>query len=294
MNQSRLVYFKGNKRFSLDIIEGFFNGFNEYRFSRKYKILTCFVHKNMCTVLSEILCLLDYPKLFKDGKKITDEGYQNRSCKKINEANTLSFINLPNNYESKTKNNWIYLMVIRNPIERFISGFIDRCDNNRINFFSPYKCFGCNRNLSCVLNNIYKRTINLTYNKNVFHRNADDYHFAPQTWRCNLKKNFDKFIFLNYSDIETFYVNLISQLRRNDVEEKFLKKIENELHSSRTYHSTIFSEKRLKLQRILEENVDMMALLVSIYYHDFVTFNFPIPNINLTITENLNFIRLYI
>uniref|UniRef100_A0A0K0EPZ0 Sulfotransferase domain-containing protein n=1 Tax=Strongyloides stercoralis TaxID=6248 RepID=A0A0K0EPZ0_STRER len=265
------------------IINNFYNGFNEYRYTKKYQILSCFVHKNMCTVMSEILCLLEYPKLYNNGIKITSQSYKNRTCKKVNEKNSINFI-YESTIKSKTNNSWVYLMIIRNPIDRFISGFIDRCDNDHIDMSLPNYCYGCNRNLSCALNNIYTRMSLLFFNKYYLSKNSDDYHFAPQTWRCNLQNDFHLFTFLNYSQPSTFYYSLLGVLKEKNVEKTLINKISNELQFSRTYHSTINSKKHQKITKQLYNDPDLMALLIGIYYYDFITFNYTIPNFDYQIT----------
>ncbi|CEF61863.1 Sulfotransferase family-containing protein [Strongyloides ratti] len=232
-------------------------------------MVSCFVHKNMCTVMSEILCLIQYPKLYNNGRKITDQIYKNRTCKNVNEKNSINFI-YESTTESKTNKSWIYLMIIRNPIDRFISGFIDRCDNDHIDMFSPKYCYGCRKNLTCALNNIYNRMSLLFFNKYLLIKNPDDYHFAPQTWRCNLQKDFHLFTFLNYSQPVTFYSSLIKVLGERNVDKKLIEKISNELQFSRTYHSTITSNKHQKIINKLNSNPDLMALLI-IEWHCGVT-----------------------
>uniref|UniRef100_A0A0K0F3C0 Carbohydrate sulfotransferase n=1 Tax=Strongyloides venezuelensis TaxID=75913 RepID=A0A0K0F3C0_STRVS len=233
----------------------------------------------MCTVMSELLCLLDYPNLYINDAKITDKSYTNRTCKKVNEKNTIDFIHEPNT-KPKTNNPWIYLMIIRNPIDRFISGFLDRCDNDRIDTSDPQMCYGCNRSLSCAINKVYERMSALFFDKYSLKKNPDDYHFFPQTWRCNLEEQFNLFTFLNYSQPTTFYPSLARSLLKNNVENKVVDRILYDLQYSRTSHATIRSEKRKKVINTLYNDPDLMGLLLGIYYYDFITFNFTIPNFN--------------
>uniref|UniRef100_A0A0N5CCT9 Ovule protein n=1 Tax=Strongyloides papillosus TaxID=174720 RepID=A0A0N5CCT9_STREA len=74
-------------------------------------------------------------------------------------------------------------MIVREPISRFISGFIQICVLNIGLQQNHSNCFNCRKNMKCFIERLYNHTQNLNRkltNTNIFIM----YHFYPQSWYC--------------------------------------------------------------------------------------------------------------
>nr|CDJ89856.1 Protein of unknown function DUF595 domain containing protein [Haemonchus contortus] len=93
---------------------------------------------------------------------------------------------------------WSLTMVTREPIDRFLSGFIDRC------LRVGHKCYGCGSNMTCFLEQTYYRArlyaLTAENNETILPDTTRvDRHVFPQNWRCNLGKYYDNYKFIEYS-----------------------------------------------------------------------------------------------
>lgn len=82
---------------------------------------------------------------------------------------------------------WATFTMVRNPIERFVSGYANQCFrrlslNFEMQIYSLFEkegvaCFGCRGDVNCFLQRFYRALRKgLPINEYVFH------HFIPQTW----------------------------------------------------------------------------------------------------------------
>ena len=85
----------------------------------------CVIEKNLSTILTAILCFLHNEERFKaNNRNINAEDFHHRFCRTSNEALNLNLL------EKKFKIpliEWTHIVAVRDPIERFISGFTDKC-----------------------------------------------------------------------------------------------------------------------------------------------------------------------
>ena len=96
-----------------------------------------------------------------------------RFCKGRNEYSTIKGV------EDKIKKNLSLFTIVRDPIDRFISGFTDKCIMEATQRKRP--CYGCGGNFSCFVEKQYQRQMNYVTGKNRF-IGYEDIHFSPQTW----------------------------------------------------------------------------------------------------------------
>ncbi|KAK6043949.1 hypothetical protein COOONC_18546, partial [Cooperia oncophora] len=96
--------------------------------------------------------------------------------------------------------------VIRHPIDRFLSGYVDKCMNELTYYTEKERCFGCRNDIQCFVD-ILHAVFMQYYEKNG--KPTDDpelarmyhyyiRHFAPQTWYCEFDKYKNDYIILNY------------------------------------------------------------------------------------------------
>ncbi|PIC54565.1 hypothetical protein B9Z55_003768 [Caenorhabditis nigoni] len=117
--------------------------------------------------------------------------------------------------------------------------------------------------------------------RGTFQKTYEDRHFFPQSWRCNLHQYFQNFTFIPYSSSHNFSITskLFPIFREHSVPESSLTYIQSALSSGRTAHSTVDSKATSFIEKRLRSSPYLMELLVKMFYHDFVLFNFTLPAI---------------
>ncbi|KAK5964686.1 hypothetical protein GCK32_012879, partial [Trichostrongylus colubriformis] len=176
-------------------------------------------NKNMSTLMLNIICYLWRERDFvKMGRKILEESWESSFCKNKNFFNGID--TMLQNLEVRNLSEWSLMMVTREPTDRFLSGFIDRCLRRGL------KCYGCGSNMTCFLEQTYfrarmyaMRTLSTDYDLISPKTTVVDRHIFPQNWRCDMQKYGKMYNFIRYSsnpDSELLR-DLISVLRRQKV-----------------------------------------------------------------------------
>jgi len=184
-------------------------------------------------------------------------------------------------FQEEMVDQWRYLAVIRNPMDRFLSAYVDKCIAQPKQNWS---CHECKYNLTCFMERQYKWQMYNAYQNNVTVRGFfEDRHFAPQNWRCNFTHSAGKYDLLPYSsnpeDVLKFLEKLSIILREQGVDQKSIRFIQEQMTRKRTDHSTIESPARKFYEKYLRTNPYLMELLVKMYYHDYVQFGFKLPDL---------------
>uniref|UniRef100_A0A0K0FAP9 Sulfotransferase family-containing protein n=1 Tax=Strongyloides venezuelensis TaxID=75913 RepID=A0A0K0FAP9_STRVS len=280
------------KRYSIDCenslngkkcVEGFQNVTTYYRINSRYKLNFCTIQKNLSTVLKAISCYLDHPKLQKEKHQLVSNFWISNVCKSRNKIDSLkkeaikfsdgNIINFLTEYKS--------IVIVRNPIERFISAFTDKCVLRYTE--SIGRCYGCFEDLSCFINTLYKRLLKQVNNpKKVYRATYVDRHFYPQSWYCQLNNYHNMYkVFKinpeNKQSVKKFYKNLSEYLLSQGVSSREVNFIEKEGMKKYTGHTTFHTKKRKIIKKELLENAKLMDKLMRIYYYDFKIFNFKLP-----------------
>uniref|UniRef100_A0A0K0FPT4 Sulfotransfer_1 domain-containing protein n=1 Tax=Strongyloides venezuelensis TaxID=75913 RepID=A0A0K0FPT4_STRVS len=259
---------------------------NNYFVLKKYKLNVCSIGKNFSSMIGAIFCYLFNDKLFLSKHKHLNEDYwATRAC-----GNKFLFNNIrqiSNKYNVKIsklfQKNWKHFIIIRNPIERFLSGFTHICVKTMNDSVSLSSCYHCEGNMECVLKNLYKTLQTYSYNRTqtTFHIR---YHFFPQSWLCHYDKYKKHYIKVKYEsmDKEKFYSQLINIFRSQNIPKKKIEYINWELYHSKSFHTTNGTNIHEKQREILFNNPYLLKLLSIIYYEDFIEFGykFPIGNFN--------------
>ncbi|CAP32839.2 Protein CBG14245 [Caenorhabditis briggsae] len=183
---------------------------------------------------------------------------------------------LQKKYNVSQTGGWSYSMITRDPIDRFVSGYVDRCIRVAEGS-SP--CNGCDKNMTCFILSEYERFKKQAI-KGVLTNTFEDRHFYPQNWRCDIRSMRHKYEFIRYSSdpSQQLMEDLFKIARRQGVPENELEFIEDELTKNRkTTHTTAYSPAREFYQKRLRENPLLMEYVVRMFYHDFVILNYPFP-----------------
>ncbi|KAK5968417.1 hypothetical protein GCK32_015627, partial [Trichostrongylus colubriformis] len=96
--------------------------------SPSHHLMSCIIQKSMSTVMSAIFCFLVREKEFVDaGRSILREYPDIRLCEGKNEFKSVQDMQTKLYLSKHHLAKWRFSMVTREPVDRFLSGFIDRC-----------------------------------------------------------------------------------------------------------------------------------------------------------------------
>ncbi|KAI6204351.1 hypothetical protein M3Y94_00664100 [Aphelenchoides besseyi] len=253
------------------------------RFSSQYKLMACLIQKSMSTLLQSTMCFLRNEQAFlQANRSINSESYSKRFCMWQNERNLQwRGLEVLNGTGVRLTDEWTFLAIVRDPIERFISAFVDKCIR-RPRFPFDY-CNGCNANLTCFVIREYERIQNISTQPKVS-RTFEDRHFFPQNWRCDFRLAFKRYHFLKYTsqDMERFLRDLELLLKSKGVPTKSVNYILTQLRSGRSWNSTVHSDTRQFLEKRLRSSAFLMEHVVRMYWYDFLLFGFGLPEYQFT------------
>uniref|UniRef100_A0A0K0FSD8 Sulfotransfer_1 domain-containing protein n=1 Tax=Strongyloides venezuelensis TaxID=75913 RepID=A0A0K0FSD8_STRVS len=228
-----------------------------YFVAPRYKLATCTVHKSFSNMITSILCYLKMEKVFlKRYNHLTDFSFQDRTCVTKKNNNLKSFGELIKIYSKGDEVNflktWKVIMVVRNPIERFISGFVHLCYTHKVRHYKQF-CLRCGKDFKCFVNKL----------------------------QCDHSKNKNKFVVIKFDpkNLETFYKSLEKIFIQQNVPPEKVEYIVKEIKTYRMGHSTTGKAKTIEFIKTFYKEKDVIEKLIEIYYSDFKEFDFQIPNI---------------
>ncbi|KIH69649.1 hypothetical protein ANCDUO_00025 [Ancylostoma duodenale] len=173
----------------------------------------------------------------------------------------------------------IKFAVLRDPIDRFLSGFVDKCIMRPKDVET--RCFACMGNLGCFIEAFYKK-LQEVYNTNDTTYHFEVAHMAPQTWYCNFKEHLDDYIFVRYqkctSGIAVYAREFDKIFRMARVPEDLRREIQGEILVGRTPHTTRGSGPRLAAERELFNNRTLLDIVMKMFYFDYKVFGFSLPD----------------
>uniref|UniRef100_A0A0K0FTN2 Sulfotransfer_1 domain-containing protein n=1 Tax=Strongyloides venezuelensis TaxID=75913 RepID=A0A0K0FTN2_STRVS len=247
------------------------NDKKEYQGSSKYKLGTCLIGKNFSSLIIRIFCSLN---------KNETKGFFIYNCTNDNRYPSLHEMAEEYNVKSLDElfDNYRILMIVRNPIDRLISGFMQLC------YFRIYLkpgqdfCYGCDKNLTCFINKLQIDLWKVAKNE-IIPDQFYDYHFYPQVWQCEYYKYKSKYTYIKYStsNMESFYQTIIYYLENAHVPDNQLDYLNKFMHSFRTIHTTSTKNETNNYRNTLYEDSRLLRKVCRMFYYDFVEFDFELP-----------------
>ncbi|KAK6031462.1 hypothetical protein OSTOST_02388 [Ostertagia ostertagi] len=223
---------------------------------RPQHITYCPIPKNMSTVISAILCWL-FSKEFRNNKdNITITNDHKRSCYYKNGLHSFDQVKKLSHGEK-----WVNFAMVREPQERFLSGFMFMCTpNNTVNS----TCEGCIDDIRCAL----LTTINQARRFAAGDLSARSYllwHLGPQNWRCHFRKNMDDIRIFKYSphDQKRTLTDLTAVLREGGVDDSDVNFIISHISQHSTRHATYHNERADFFRKQLKKQ-QMQKMLVEV------------------------------
>ncbi len=175
--------------------------------------------------------------------------------------------------------NWTKFAIIRDPIDRFISGYMFMCKNWK--FCGESHLFHCGDDIFCLLGNL---TALLAEDKwPDFGRSILD-NLAPQSFYCHFQQQKSAYKLFLYDRSEKFNQNILSYLQLQGIPKSLLYGGWGDNNSSawlstETQHST-FNKANLKLKDV-RNNILSDILVVNeiyrIYQMDYKLFQLEVP-----------------
>ncbi|KAI1715862.1 sulfotransferase family domain-containing protein [Ditylenchus destructor] len=181
---------------------------NSFAMAPNSKTVACRIQKSMSTVLDNLICYLYDEKAFR-ACKYKNFATNQRLCEDRIDAANLTSITRSQNISSLEHmfQHWNVFAVIRHPIDRLLSGFLDKCISHPIYLDTgteedKFTCHGCGANFTCFVINQYHRLMAQSQHPEYRVTNAD-LHFFPQSWRCEFKKFLPNISIVKYSNPQT-------------------------------------------------------------------------------------------
>uniref|UniRef100_A0AC35U411 Sulfotransfer_1 domain-containing protein n=1 Tax=Rhabditophanes sp. KR3021 TaxID=114890 RepID=A0AC35U411_9BILA len=254
-----------------------FINFNaDYRVAPNNKLVYCMITKNMCTIFGEVSCLLFNPETYLEKNiSVTSVMYDDRTCQTA--PAVLNNHSKLRKYLGGDEKNYKYYTVVREPIDRFLSAYTDKCFRERELLGRYEQCYGCGYDMECFIDETYKRALMYAAGTRPTPVNMEDYHFLPQNWKCFFGLEMEKYTFFDYTDKLKMYDKLDAFYKASGVGMKVREKIQRDLRTSFTLHKTSNSEARKIFENQLRNNRKLMAKLINLYYYDFIYFNYSVP-----------------
>ncbi|EYC41677.1 hypothetical protein Y032_0560g3473 [Ancylostoma ceylanicum] len=264
------------------ILPPFHRFMEKFEVSFKYSISLCIMPKAMCTLGTAIFCFLNNPAKFKaNGRRISTETWATSLCRGrlLHDNYTRS-----EKFLGSTR-----LAFIRHPVDRFLSGFVNKCILKTANEGADH-CYGCGANLSCFMDRFSQHLWEVYRSNNRTQRFFITNHMAPQSWSCNFKEHLRDFILIYFGsepDAPGKAADQVYKVLENVGVPTYLRnEIRQEMAIGRSHHSTTSTAHRLEAERELFTNQTLLRTLVELYYYDFVLFGHPLPTLRANAMES--------
>ncbi|KAL6741695.1 hypothetical protein Aduo_014924 [Ancylostoma duodenale] len=256
-----------------DLILPFFRYQEGFVVAQSYHLSSCKIEKVMTTITDAIFCYFtNRTEFLANNRTISTEQFRTRFC--LDQNMHVGYEKL----HSSLGEPRLEYAVVRHPIERFLSGFIDKCINEAKE--AEARCYGCKGDMECVLRGLHAALVNAS-TTNYTEYNYEMAHFAPQTWYCNFKDHLNHYVILKFKEGSEGASALAKELeaiyRQAGAPDDLRQEIYAQLLVGGTLHSTSGTAARVEARNTLMNNKSLLLRVVQIYYYDFVVFKFPQP-----------------
>uniref|UniRef100_A0A8R1E4Z9 Uncharacterized protein n=1 Tax=Caenorhabditis japonica TaxID=281687 RepID=A0A8R1E4Z9_CAEJA len=156
------------------------------------------------------------------------------------------------------------------------------------------QCYNCQGNVTCFLENQYKRFVQHASGHSRLRASYEDRHAAPLSWfvnilfffknnipntrNCEFNKHMNEYklvkLKVDPQERKGGLENLMNVLKESKVPNSTLQYLENNALSGETLHATFDSDAHDVLKKQIESDVSIREWLRRIYYLDFVIFDF--------------------
>ncbi|CAI5443024.1 unnamed protein product [Caenorhabditis angaria] len=257
------------------LIPAFIDFDREYAIAPYYNLSICRIKKSMSTLMSGISCVLyDTDDFFKNNRSIL-EVWSRRYCADKNEYRRLNEVKWTMGAAHHT---FSKIVVIRNPISRFISFFSNKCIFEAKKYPLRKQCYNCRGNITCFLINQYNRFLIHSSGKSLLKPSYEDRHAAPLSWNCEFRKHFNDYKIAKLSaDPEKRHDGidqLLEYFRESNVPNDTLSYIRKAALEGETKHATFDSAAHDKVQDQIDKDPVIRDYLRRIYLLDFLIFKF--------------------
>ncbi|EFO95293.1 hypothetical protein CRE_09046 [Caenorhabditis remanei] len=234
------------------------------------KLVSCGIPKSMSQLTISIMCLLyDEDSFSAENNSLNDTWVNKRDCLEENEFRnpTPQLLN---------DNETVRFAFIRDPIQRFISMYLDKCVRSKEKY-----CFDCGTNMRCVVQGVYDELKNLQNYRHEFQKSGVSImaqHAAPLSWNCNFDRGLEKWHLLmmgsDFEERKSSISHLTNILKRQGFNESLVEKIQQDTLAGETAHGTHTSPHRVEAERQVREDPFIRDLLHKIYFFDYLIFPF--------------------
>uniref|UniRef100_A0A0N5A6Q7 Sulfotransfer_1 domain-containing protein n=1 Tax=Parastrongyloides trichosuri TaxID=131310 RepID=A0A0N5A6Q7_PARTI len=253
----------------------------EYMASPKYKLGTCLVGKNFSSMLIRIFCSLN-------AKYNESKDYIFNYCERAFRYISLEGMAKKNKIKRVTNlfKRYDMFMVVRNPVDRLISGFMQIC-YYRTHLKKPEGyCYGCGKNLECFIDKLQHELWSVV-KENIIPAQFNDFHFYPQTWQCQYYKHKNDYNYIKYPSSKKgkFYNTIAHHLAQSHVPTSQIGFINKKMRITKTKHATVEKNATREYKTALYNNVPLLKKVCTIFYYDYIEFGYDFPK-ECNITKN--------
>uniref|UniRef100_A0A0N4Z6P8 Sulfotransfer_1 domain-containing protein n=1 Tax=Parastrongyloides trichosuri TaxID=131310 RepID=A0A0N4Z6P8_PARTI len=255
---------------------------SEFVVAPKYKLNTCYYGKSFSSMTLGLFCyLFDNRTFLSKYKHSVNKGADRRLCHSRNKYKSMKTVidTYSKGNDKDFFNNWKNILVVRDPISRFISGYVQLCVLSIGLPANHSNCFKCGKNMHCFLGKLYNKIKTFTGIK-TNHDHFLAYHFLPQKWRCEIGKYKQNYTILKYTkDKKNFYESYLQELRESGVPDQKLVFIKKLFYTTKVLHKTDGKKETKYFTNHLIKNKILIKMFLKIFYEDFIEFDFPLPNL---------------
>ncbi|PAV76664.1 hypothetical protein WR25_25559 [Diploscapter pachys] len=179
-----------------------------------------------------MICYLEHEEKLKEAKNINNGWEYTNMCTREGQSTYISGKAAKEFMDGERGGkDYLKIAIVRNPVDRFLSGFSDKCSRITNGTLRAGDCYQCNKSMECVLETLHVRS-KLYFNGNLNgHVESQrgisniDRHLLPQSWSCDFAHHLDDYKIIKYETEDS--TNVLNELfeifKSRNVSEKSLE-----------------------------------------------------------------------